>query len=82
MIDRLIFILKKLSSLWLLLLGILTFIVGVFCIDARLHPHEKGISKTDLLDYMYVSITLVFLYLICKVVSLILSKRTSVNDSN
>jgi formate hydrogenlyase subunit 3/multisubunit Na+/H+ antiporter MnhD subunit len=82
MINKIIFILKKLSSLWLLILGVLTCIVGFFCIDARIHPHEKGISKIDLLDYMYVSVTLIFLYLTCKIISLSLSKRNNLKNSN
>ncbi|TWJ00859.1 hypothetical protein JN11_02119 [Mucilaginibacter frigoritolerans] len=75
MTNNLIFLLKKLSLLCLLLFTILSFIVGFFCIDARIHPHEKGISKTDILDYIYVSVTLLFLYIICKIITFILSKK-------
>jgi len=78
MINKLLFVLKSLSLLCLLLLGILSFIVGFLCIDARIHPHEKGISKVDLLDYMYISVTLILVYLICKTISFILSKRINV----
>ena len=82
MTNKLTSIFKKLSLLWLLLFGVLSFIVGVFCIDARIHPHEKGISKADLLDYMYVSITFIFLYLICRVIPFILFKRINKSNSN
>jgi hypothetical protein len=82
MINKLILVLNKLALLLLLLLGILSVIVGIFCIDARIHPHEKGISKIDLLDYMHLSFILAFLYLTLKAISVILSKGKEVKNPN
>jgi len=57
---------RIIGRLSLIIWGVLSLIVIFFLIDARLHPHEKGISIADILDYAKISAILLLLFAICK----------------
>lgn len=73
-------LLKRLFLISVTIFGLLTVVVLFFCADARIHPHEKGISLVDIIDYCYISLGLLFLALVFKVLSIALYKRNKAKN--
>jgi hypothetical protein len=78
----LISVTKIIGRFSLIILGVLSLVVLFFFVDARLHPGEKGISNTDLQDYVKISFMLLILFGMCKVLHHIFNKPTNGNYKN